>query len=211
MARHGAALYRANAEDAGGEMWTYLSVGPFESEARYLGWRRRRRGRPLFYAIVDGASGAPLGLASYLRIDPANGVIEVAPAVRPRPADAGGDRGDVPDDAPGLPGAGLPALRVEDGQPQRPLPGGRQRYGFRFEGIFRQAVVYKGRSRDTAWYSILDSEWPAVQAPSSAGSTRPTSMRRGASAGASPICDAEPRPGLWHTPRQEARRWTRSP
>ena len=40
-----------------------------------------------------------------------------------------------------------------------------ERYGFRFEGIFRQAVVYKGRSRDTAWYSILDSEWPAVQAP----------------------------------------------
>ena len=69
-----------------------------------------------------------------------------------------------------------------------------ERYGFRFEGIFRQAVVYKGRSRDTAWYSILDSEWPAVErglrALARPGQLR---LRRGASASASPISDAEAR------------------
>jgi RimJ/RimL family protein N-acetyltransferase len=167
VTRHGAALYRANAGDAAGEMWTYLSVGPFESEARYLEWLTQAQAGddPLFYAIVDGASGAPLGLASYLRIDPPNGVIEVghlqfSPRLQRTPAAT---------EAMFLmmrrafQELGYRRYEWKTDSLNARSRAAAERYGFRFEGIFRQAVVYKGRSRDTAWYSILDGEWPAVE------------------------------------------------
>ena len=58
-----------------------------------------------------------------------------------------------------------------------------ERLGFRFEGLFRQAMVYKGRNRDTAWFSILDKEWPALRQAWSAGWRRTILMRRGGSYG----------------------------
>jgi RimJ/RimL family protein N-acetyltransferase len=78
-ARHAAALFEANAQDREGRMWTYLTYGPFATPADYHDWMERtcRGDDPLFFALVDAATGRAVGVASYLRIDPANGCIEV--------------------------------------------------------------------------------------------------------------------------------------
>lgn len=162
--RHGAELHAANSLDREGRMWTYLFSGPFRSEQEFTGWLETREDSldPLFFAIVDEASGRATGLASYLRIEPAHGSIEVghlafSPLLqRTRAAteamylmmkhafELGYRRYEWKCDA--LNAASRRAA---------------ERLGFTFEGIFRQAVVYKGRNRDTAWYSVIDSEWPA--------------------------------------------------
>jgi RimJ/RimL family protein N-acetyltransferase len=165
--RHAAQLHAANCTDAEQRIWTYLGYGPFDSLDSYVDWMRRACGGddPLFHAIVDGATGQAVGLASYLRIEPANGSIEVghinySPLLQRRPA-------------------GTEAMylmmrrafelgyrRYEwkcDALNQRSRAAA-QRYGLTFEGIFRQATVYKARNRDTAWYAAIDREWPALRA-----------------------------------------------
>jgi len=161
--RHAADLHAANSLDREGRMWTYLFSGPFATLAEYTAWLEAREDSldPLFFTIVDGATGRATGISSYLRIDTAHGVIEVghlafSPLLqRTRAAteamylmmknafDLGYRRYEWKCDA--LNAASRRAA---------------ERLGFTFEGIFRQAVVYKGRNRDTAWHSIIDSEWP---------------------------------------------------
>lgn len=165
--RHAHDLWSANADDAEGRMWTYLSVGPFAEEAAYRAWLDQVApgDDPVFYTIVDARIGQAVGLASYLRIDPANGVIEVghlqfSPRLQRTPA--------------ATEAMYLMMRRAFDELGYRryewkcdslnaPSRAAAERYGFRFEGLFRQAVVYKGRNRDTAWFSIVDTEWPAVR------------------------------------------------
>jgi RimJ/RimL family protein N-acetyltransferase len=162
--RHAAELHAANSLDRDGRMWTYLFSGPFATLEEYTAWLEARENStdPLFFAIVDGASGKATGIASYLRIDTTHGVIEVghlafSPLLqRTRAAteamylmmkqafDLGYRRYEWKCDALNATSRRAAA-----------------RLGFTFEGIFRQAVVYKGRSRDTAWFSVIDSEWPA--------------------------------------------------
>ena len=126
---------------------------------------RPRSEDPLFHAIVDEPSGQAVGVASYLRIEPAVGVIEVgsiaySPALQRPPA--------------ATEAMYLMMRRVFDELGYRryewkcdalnaPSRAAADRLGFRFEGIFRQATLYKGRNRDTAWYSIIDREWPAAE------------------------------------------------
>jgi len=165
--RHAAGLFAANAEDTAGRIWTYLPYGPFTSPEAYLGWAETMaRGEdPLFHAILDRASGRALGVASYLRIDPPVGVIEVghinyAPALQRRPA--------------ATEAMYLMMRRAFDELGYRryewkcdalnaPSRAAAERLGFTYEGLFRQATIYKARNRDTAWYSILDREWPALR------------------------------------------------
>lgn len=164
--RHAADLWSAYARDATGANWTYLPYGPFASEAAYRDWMDATcfRPDPLFHAIVDDA-GRAVGVASWLRIHPAEGSIEVghlsfSPLLQRRPAateamylmmrrafELGYRRYEWKCDALNAPSRAAA-----------------ERLGFRFEGIFRQATVYKGRNRDTAWFSILDGEWPARKA-----------------------------------------------
>ncbi|MCB0155676.1 MAG: GNAT family N-acetyltransferase [Anaerolineae bacterium] len=166
VARHAADLFTANSVDTEGRMWTYMPYGPFSEQAAYETWVDSMAGRddPFFYAIIDQATGKAVGVASYLRIDPGNGVIEVghiayAPALQRTPAATeamyllmqqvftlGYRRYEWKCDA-----LNAPSRRAA------------QRLGFSFEGIFRQAVIYKGRNRDTAWYATIDQEWPALQ------------------------------------------------
>lgn len=166
-ARHAAALWAANSLDREGRMWTYLPIGPFASLADYRAWLEAKQPSddPLFFAIVDSATELAVGVASYLRIDVANGSIEVghlqfSPLLQRTAAateamylmmkqafDLGYRRYEWKCDA--LNAASRKAA---------------ERLGFTFEGVFRQAVVYKGRNRDTAWYSIIDKEWPALDA-----------------------------------------------
>ena len=166
--RHAADLLAANAEDRDGRNWTYLPYGPFARDGDYRQWMERfgRSDDPLFHAIVARDDGCAVGVASLMRIDPGNGVIEVgginySPRLQRRPA--------------ATEAMYLLMRRVFDELGYRryewkcdalnaPSRAAAARLGFRFEGIFRQAVVYKARSRDTAWFSIIDGEWPALKA-----------------------------------------------
>jgi RimJ/RimL family protein N-acetyltransferase len=166
--RHAAELYAANSEDRDGRMWTYLPWGPYAGFDDYLAAIKAglRREDFLTYAVIDTASGKAAGVASYLNINPTAGSIEVggiaySPALQHKPA--------------GTEAMYLMMRRVSDELGYRryewkcnalnaPSRAAAQRYGFRFEGIFRQAEMVKGRNRDTAWFSIIDSEWPAIKA-----------------------------------------------
>jgi RimJ/RimL family protein N-acetyltransferase len=146
-------------------MWTYLFSGPFAGFEEYRAWLEPRAlsEDPLFFAFVDRGRGQAVGMGAYLRIDTANGVVEVghlafSPLMQRTPLateamylmmrqafELGYRRYEWKCDA-----LNAGSRRAAE------------RLGFTFEGIFRQAVVYKGRSRDTAWYSIVDQEWPAL-------------------------------------------------
>jgi len=165
--RHAEPLFRACACDERGAMWTYLFYGPFESAAAFRAWMERTclGDDPLFFTIIDRASGEPVGLASYLRIEPAHGVMEVghlvySPALQ---------RTAAATEAMYLMMArafelGYRRYEWKCDSLNAPSRAAAERLGFSYEGLFRQAVVYKGRNRDTAWYSIIDTEWPALRA-----------------------------------------------
>ena len=164
--QHASALFDANALDQEGRNWTYMAYGPFETVEHYRTWveKSAKSDDPLFFAVLD-AEGKPVGVVSFMRIDPANGVIEIghlafSPLMQRRP---------IASEA-----IFLMLRRVFDELGYRrcewkcdslnaPSRTAAQRFGFTYEGLFRQAVVVKGRNRDTAWYSIIDSEWPAVR------------------------------------------------
>ena len=166
--RHAADLHTANLQDATRANWTYLSYGPFEGLDDYRAWITTSclGDDPLFHAIVDAASGRAVGVASYMRIDPPGGVIEVghinyAPPLQRTPA--------------ATEAMYLMMRRVFDELGYRRYEwkcdalnarsrAAALRLGFRFEGIFRQATIYKNRNRDTAWFSVVDREWPALKA-----------------------------------------------
>jgi RimJ/RimL family protein N-acetyltransferase len=166
--RHAAELYAANSEDREGRMWTYLPWGPYAGFDDYLAAIEAglRREDFITYAVIDMASGKAVGVASYLNINPAAGSIEVggiayAPALQRKPA--------------GTEAMFLMMRRAFDELGYRryewkcnalnaPSRAAAERYGFRFEGIFSQAEIVKGRNRDTAWFSITDSEWPGIKA-----------------------------------------------
>lgn len=165
--RHADDLYEANGDDADGRNWTYLGVEAPADLGAYRSWMAGMAAGddPLAHAIVDLATGKAAGVVTYLRIDRANGAIEVghinySPRLQRRPGateamylmmrrafdELGYRRYEWKCDA-----LNAPSRRAAE------------RLGFRFEGIFRQAVVYKGRNRDTAWFSIVDGEWPQLK------------------------------------------------
>ena len=163
--RHAAALFAANTSGDEAKNWTYLPYGPFQSLTGYRVWMESicPGDDPLFFAIIDLADGQPAGIASYLRIAPESGSIEVghihyAPRLQRTPA-------------------GTEAMYLLMQQAfalgyrryewkcdalNAPSRAAAQRLGLSFEGLFRQATVYKGRNRDTAWYAAIDAEWPAL-------------------------------------------------
>jgi len=165
--RHGRDLFEAFRSDGQERNWTYLPYGPFETEGELQDWMAKMcfGHDPFFHAIVDSKTGKAVGVASYLRIEPTVGVIETghihySPLLQRTPAatetmflmmrrifsELGYRRYEWKCDA-----LNAPSRRAAE------------RLGFRFEGIFRQATIYKGRNRDTAWYSILDEEWPDLE------------------------------------------------
>jgi RimJ/RimL family protein N-acetyltransferase len=165
--RHAADLFAANSEDEEGRMWTYMPYGPFTTLAEYRAWIEKAclGDDPLFHAIRDKRTGRAGGVASYLRIDPPVGVIEIGHiALSPS----------FQDHAASTEAMYLMMARVFDELGYRryewkcdalnePSRSAAERLGFNFEGIFRQATMYKGRNRDTAWYAVIDKEWPALK------------------------------------------------
>ena len=166
--RDAADLFAANAEDRGGRLWTYYPYGPFAAPAEYRAWAEGAARDPnrLFHAIRDRAAGTAVGVAAYINAQSAVGVIEVgslvfSPRLQRRPA--------------ATEAMYLMMRRVFDelgyrryewkcdalNAPSRAAAG---RLGFQYEGLFRQATITRGRNRDTAWFSIIDREWPALRA-----------------------------------------------
>lgn len=165
--RHAPRLYVANQTDLERRMWTYLPYGPFETLDAYRVWASTVSVKtdPLFFTVIDLNPGRPVGVASYLRIDPAVGSIEVghialSPLAQRTPAateamyllmrhafELGYRRYEWKCDALNAPSRTAA-----------------QRLGFSFEGVFRQATMYKGRNRDTAWYAVVDRDWPELRA-----------------------------------------------
>jgi len=164
--RHGADLQAA--QNGAPEIWMYLPDGPFAGDADFRDWltARARASDPLFYAMVDRASGRANGMASYLRITPEHGVIEVgyiwySPALQRTPAATETMylmARHVFEDL------GYRRYEWKCNELNAPSRRAALRLGFTYEGIFRQHMVVKDRNRDTAWYSMLDSEWPAAKA-----------------------------------------------
>lgn len=165
--RHAAALFSAIA--AGGEAkdWTYLPYGPFPTLDEYRAWMETscQGDDPLFFAILDPADQQPVGVASYLRIAPESGSIEVghllySPRLQ-RTAAATEAMYLMMRHAFEL---GYRRYEWKCDALNAPSRAAAQRLGLSFEGVFRQATVYKGRTRDTAWYAAIDAEWPALRA-----------------------------------------------
>jgi RimJ/RimL family protein N-acetyltransferase len=165
---HGDALYHAIQGEAGERVWQYLFEGPFADRAAFdLHLQRIAASEdPMFFAILDGASGKAVGYASYMRIEPVHRVIEVGSILyTPRMQQT-----TLATEAMYL----MARHAFEDLGYRRyewkcnalnaPSRRAALRFGFTFEGIFRQHMIVKGRNRDTAWFSMLDSEWPARKA-----------------------------------------------
>ena len=165
--RHLADLFAAYSDDTDGRLWTYMTDGPFNSIEELRSWMEPACAvdDPLFHALIDLATGKAVGMAAYMRIKPEHGVIEVGSITY----------------APWLQGTSaateamfLMMRRVFNELGYRryewkcdalnaPSCRAAERLGFTFDGLFEQAVVYKGRNRDTAWYSVLDRNWPPIE------------------------------------------------
>jgi len=165
---HGKALYEGIQGEAGEWLWQYLFEGPFADRAAFdLHLRRIAASEdPLFLAILDNATGSAVGYASYMRIEPVHRVIEVGSILyTPR----------LQQTTLATEAMYLMARHVFEDLGYRryewkcnalnaPSRRAALRFGFTFEGVFRQHMIVKGRNRDTAWFSMLNSEWPARKA-----------------------------------------------
>ena len=121
---------------------------------------------PLFFAVIDRQSGQASGMASYLNIVPDMGCIEIGHIwfAPPLQKTRGGDRGDLLMMRHVFDDLGYRRLEWKCNALNEASMRAARRFGFTYEGTFRQRMVVKGRNRDTAWFSLLDREWPAVRA-----------------------------------------------
>jgi len=167
-ANHAAALFAASHEiDGGKAVFRYLPYGPFAGVDDFKPWLEQcaSSNDPLFVAILEGETAVPKGMASFMRMAPEHGVIEIghiwfAPSIqRTRQATEAiylMTRYAFDD-------LGYRRLEWKCDAQNEPSRRAAERFGFKFEGVFRQHLVVKDRNRDTAWFSILDGEWPVIQ------------------------------------------------
>jgi len=167
-AAHEEALYHGTHGPDREAIWLYLSEGPFPNRAsfrRYLE-DRAKSNDPLSFAIIDNASGRAAGHASYMRMVPEHRVIEVGNIFYTSALQRS---------AAGTEAMYLMARHVFEDLGYRryewkcnalnaPSRRAALRFGFTFEGVFRQHMIQKGRNRDTAWFAMLDHEWPSRKA-----------------------------------------------
>ncbi|AYH04559.1 GNAT family N-acetyltransferase [Pectobacterium parmentieri] len=166
-AQHAHELYMAYSKAPDGRDWTYLPVGPFDDARAYLCYAEsvERTTDPKHYAVIDMALGHAVGTLALMRTDARHGAIEVgwvmfSPLLKQKPAST---------EAQFL----LMQYVFDNLQYRRyewkcdslnePSRKTALRLGFTFEGLFRQSIIYKQRSRDTAWFSIIDKEWPHLK------------------------------------------------
>ena len=159
-------LFISNAIDKEGINWAYLPYGPFDSQVDYAKWIKsfEEGDDPIFFAIISKKLKKAIGIASFLRINPTKGLIEVghinySPLLQKTTEateamflmmkwvfDNGYRRYEWKCNA-----LNLKSRRAA------------QRLGFSYEGVFRQMTISKGRNRDTAWFAIIDKEWAEIE------------------------------------------------
>lgn len=167
-ARHTRDLLASAQEPGGDERFRYLAENPPADAADLALWidKASRSADPLFFAVVDRATGRAEGRQALMRIDPAHGVIEIGHILW-GPAIA---RTRVATEAFYLSACavfevlGYRRFEWKCNDLNEPSKRAATRFGFTFEGTFRQHMVVKGRSRDTAWFAILDRDWPRLKA-----------------------------------------------
>jgi RimJ/RimL family protein N-acetyltransferase len=169
VAAHGIGLWRSFAgKDPEGDIWTWMPYGPFADEPTFLAWLKDREAArdPWFYAFVKRNTGETLGMGAFMRLDAANGVIEIghiwmAPALQ---------RSREATEAIYLmmrhcfEDLGVRRLEWKCDALNAPSRKAAQRFGFAFEGLFRQHYIVNGRNRDTAWFAMIDKDWPKARA-----------------------------------------------
>ncbi|MBD9413359.1 GNAT family N-acetyltransferase [Pseudomonas sp. PDM16] len=166
VVRHGDDLWQ-ELQGPDPALWDYLPYGPFTERTAFDAWLAGNADShdPQFHAVVEQTSGRALGLIAYLRITPKDGCIEIGHVAF----------GGTMQRTPGTTEAVFLLARhafddlgyrrfewkcnARNARSKRAA----ERFGFVYEGLFRQHMVVKGESRDTAWYAMIDSEWPACR------------------------------------------------
>lgn len=150
-----------------GESWTYLPYGPFQNLQEFEEWicKSLSEKDSFFYAILDKETNQPVGICAYLRINPEHGSIEIghlnfSHLLQRKPAATEAMYLMMKQAFDDL---GYRRYEWKCNSLNEPSWRAAERLGFKFEGIFRQHLVVKNQNRDTAWFSIIDSEWPILK------------------------------------------------
>jgi RimJ/RimL family protein N-acetyltransferase len=166
--RHGPQLWDSIAgKDDDGKLWTYMPYGPFSSKDEFMAWLRERQTSrdPWFYAYVNRATNQAVGMGAFMRADAKNGVIEIGHIWFSLALQKSREATEIIflmmrhafDDL------GVRRLEWKCDALNAPSRKAALRFGFTFEGIFRQHLIVKGRNRDTAWFALIDKDWPRVK------------------------------------------------
>jgi RimJ/RimL family protein N-acetyltransferase len=165
---HAEALYDATRGEENDKLWRYLFEGPFASRDAFDSHLKQKASSedPLAFSILEKSSGDAVGCASYMRIEPAHRVIEVGSILfTPRlQRTIGATEAMFLMARHVFEDLGYRRYEWKCNALNAPSRSAALRLGFSFEGIFRQHMIIKGRNRDTAWFSMLDSEWPKRKA-----------------------------------------------
>lgn len=167
-AKHAKDLWASFADsDPRGDVWTYLAYGPWQSFEQFEAWLKEREAQrdPWFYAFVRRETGKACGMGAFMRADPPNGVIEIGHIWMSPGLQRTRESTEIIflmirhcfDDL------GVRRLEWKCDSLNAPSRRAAERFGFVFEGVFRQHFIVKGRNRDTAWFAILDKEWPQIR------------------------------------------------
>jgi RimJ/RimL family protein N-acetyltransferase len=165
---HADALYESCGLQQHADLWTYMGDGPFDSHEAFADniTRKSASTDPLFFALVDRLSGHAQGHAALMRIDAPNRVIElgnimVGPSLQKSRAATETQFLLAKHVFEEL---GYRRYEWKCNDLNAPSKRAAVRFGFSYEGLFRQHMIVKGRNRDTAWFSMLDTEWPTRKA-----------------------------------------------
>lgn len=168
IARDAQQLFDANSKAPDESRFTYLPTGPFADFEAYTAWLdgMTANNDPMLHAIIDASTNKAIGVAAFMRIDTNNGVIEIgninyAPALSKTP---GGTEAMYLMMKRAFDELGYRRYEWKCDNQNAPSRAAAARYGFTYEGTFRNHMVYKGRNRDTDWFSITVEEWPAIRA-----------------------------------------------
>jgi RimJ/RimL family protein N-acetyltransferase len=164
-ARHGDDLFNACSGPDAEDLFRFLFETPPADRADFEPWLAKvaSSADPMFYAVVDQTTGRAVGRLTFMRIDPAHGVIETGSILfGPELARTRGATEAIYLQARhAFDDLGYRRFEWKCNDRNEPSKRAALRLGFTFEGLFRQHMVIKGQNRDTAWYSMLDREWPA--------------------------------------------------
>lgn len=166
-ASHGDGLFEIATVPDAADRFRYLSEEPPVSRSVFQAWLEKVEASvdPLYFAVIDMASGKAAGRQTFMRIEPAHGCMEIGhihwgSAIARKPAATEAHYLFLKHAFEDL---GYRRWEWKCNNRNEPSKRAAERFGFKLEGIFRQHMIAKGENRDTAWFSIIDTEWPALK------------------------------------------------